>query len=247
MPRAPPPCTARFGRSAINAPYLIDNADFIACHNFTFLEKYDMLSKAKPGGTFLLCSPFAHDVVWDRIPKEVQQQIIDKQLKFYVINAIKLGEELGLGARINVIMQTAFFRISNIIPLEQAVNEIKGAIKKSYGKAGEKVVTMNNSAVDEALKNIHEVAVLATATGTITMPPPVSKSSPQFVQEVTGKIIAGFGDDLPVRLHLNLRRQPPHNPLGQACRRPRPGLVQLPLRGQRRVRFRHASGGGQVH
>jgi len=190
----------RFGKQAINAPYLIDNADFIACHNFTFLEKYDMVGKAKQGGTFLLCSPFGHNEVWDKMPKEVQQQIIDKQLKFYVINAIKLGEELGLGARINVIMQTAFFKISNIIPLEQAITEIKGAIKKSYGKAGDKVVAMNNAAVDEALKNIHEVVVPAKATSTITMPPSVSRSAPKFVQDVTGKIIAGFGDDLPVSL-----------------------------------------------
>ena len=138
--------------------------------------------------------------MWDKIPVEVQQQIIDKQLKFYVINAIKLGEELGLGARINVIMQTAFFKISGIIPLEQAITEIKGAIKKSYGKAGDKVVAMNNAAVDEALKNIHQVVVPATATGTITMPPAVAKSAPQFVQDVTGPIIAGFGDDLPVSL-----------------------------------------------
>ncbi|MRR52393.1 MAG: 4Fe-4S dicluster domain-containing protein, partial [Rhodocyclaceae bacterium] len=188
----------RFGKQAINAPYLIDHADFIACHNFTFLEKYDMLSKAKPGGTFLLCSPFEHDQVWDRMPVEVQQQIIDKKLKFYVINAIKLAEELGLGARINVIMQTAFFTISNIIPLEQAIAEIKDAIKKSYGKAGDKVVSMNNAAVDEALKNIHEVAVPAAASSSITMPPSVARHAPKFVQEVTGKIIAGFGDDLPV-------------------------------------------------
>jgi pyruvate-ferredoxin/flavodoxin oxidoreductase len=188
----------RFGAQPIRAPYLIDNADFIACHNFTFLEKYDMLGKAKPGGTFLLCSPFEHGEVWDKMPREVQQQIIDKQLKFYVINAIRLGEELGLGARINVIMQTAFFRISGIIPLEQAIAEIKGAIKKSYGKAGDKVVAMNNAAVDEALRNIHAVAVPARATSSLTMPPAVSGNSPQFVQEVTGRIIAGFGDDLPV-------------------------------------------------
>jgi pyruvate-ferredoxin/flavodoxin oxidoreductase len=188
----------RFGSQAINAPYLIDNADFIACHNFTFLEKYDMVGKAKQGGTFLLCSPFDHTEVWDRMPVEVQRQIIAKQLKFYVIDAIKLAEELGLGARINVIMQTAFFKISGIIPLEQAIAEIKGAIKKSYGKAGDKVVAMNNAAVDEALKNIHEVTIPAAATGTISMPPAVSKSAPKFVQEVTGPIIAGFGDDLPV-------------------------------------------------
>jgi pyruvate-ferredoxin/flavodoxin oxidoreductase len=188
----------RFGSGVINAPYLIDNADFIACHNFTFLEKYDMVSKAKSGGTFLLCSPFGLDEVWGRMPVEVQRQIIDKKLKFYVIDAIRLAEELGLGARINVIMQTAFFKISGIIPLEQAISEIKGAIKKSYGKAGDKVVAMNNAAVDEALKNIHQVVVPLVADSAITMPPPVSLNSPKFVQEVTGKIIAGFGDDLPV-------------------------------------------------
>jgi pyruvate-ferredoxin/flavodoxin oxidoreductase len=190
----------RFGKKAINAPYLIDHADFIACHNFTFLEKYDMIGKVKPGGTFLLCSPFEHGEVWDKMPKEVQQQIIDKKLKFYVINAIKLGEELGLGARINVIMQTAFFKISNIIPLTTALKEIKGAIKKSYGKAGDKVVAMNYAAVDEALKNIHEVKVPAKATSKLKMPPAVAKSAPKFVQDVTGRIIAGFGDDLPVSL-----------------------------------------------
>jgi pyruvate-ferredoxin/flavodoxin oxidoreductase len=190
----------RFGKKAINAPYLIDHADFIACHNFSFLEKYDMVSKVKPGGTFLLCSPFEHGEVWDKMPKEVQQQIIDKKLKFYVINAIKLGEELGLGARINVIMQTAFFKISNIIPLATALKEIKGAIKKSYGKAGDKVVAMNNAAVDEALRNIHEVKVPAKATSKLKMPPAVAKTAPKFVQDVTGRIIAGFGDDLPVSL-----------------------------------------------
>ncbi len=190
----------RFGKKAIHAPYLIDHADFIACHNFSFLEKYDMVSKAKTGGTFLLCSPFEHDDVWDKMPKEVQQQIIDKQLKFYVINAIKLGEELGLGARINVIMQTAFFKISNIIPLKLAIDEIKAAIKYSYGKSGDKVVAMNNAAVEEALKNIYEVKVPAKATSKLKMPPAVAKSAPKFVQDVTGRIIAGFGDDLPVSL-----------------------------------------------
>ncbi len=188
----------RFGKQAINAPYLIDNADFIACHNFTFLEKYDMLSKAKQGGTFLLCSPFGPDQVWNTIPREVQQQIIDKQLQFYVIDAIKLAEQLGLGARINVIMQTAFFKISAIIPLEIALQEIKGAIKKSYGKAGDAVVAMNIAAVDQALLNIHQVVVPAMVSGDRHMPPAVSPAAPAFVQQVTGPIIAGFGDDLPV-------------------------------------------------
>src|SRR5450631_2070053 len=188
----------RFGKKAIHAPYLIDHADFIACHNFSFLEKYDMVSKAKPGGTFLLCSPFERDEVWDKMPKEVQQQIIDKKLKFYVINAIKLGEELGLGARINVIMQTAFFEISNIIPLTTALKEIKGAIKKSYGKAGDKVVAMNNAAVDEALKNIYEVKVPVKVSSKFAMPPTVAKDAPKFVQDVIAPLIAGNGDDLPV-------------------------------------------------
>jgi pyruvate-ferredoxin/flavodoxin oxidoreductase len=188
----------RFGKNAIRSPYLIDQADFVACHNFSFLEKYDMLAKAKAGATFLLCSPFDKAEIWDRMPVEVQQQIIAKKLKFYVINAIKLGEELGLGARINVIMQTAFFKISNIIPLETALDSIKDAIKKSYGKAGEKVVEMNNKAVDAALENIFEVAAPAQATSKFKRPPVVGAHAPAFVQDVTATIIAGYGDNLPV-------------------------------------------------
>ncbi|AJE04612.1 pyruvate:ferredoxin (flavodoxin) oxidoreductase [Geobacter pickeringii] len=188
----------RFGKKAIRSPYLVDQADFVACHNFSFLEKYDMLSKAKEGATFLLCSPFDKDEVWDRMPVEVQQQIIDKKLKLYVINAIKVAEELGLGARINVIMQTAFFRISGIIPLETALDSIKDAIKKSYGKAGEKVVEMNNKAVDAALENIFEVAVPAAATSALKKPPVVGAHAPEFVKDVTATIIAGYGDDVPV-------------------------------------------------
>src|SRR5690606_18172496 len=112
----------------IRSPYLIDTADFVACHNFTFLEKYDMLKSAKKGATFLLNSPFGKDEIWAHLPKEVQQQIIDKQLKFYVIDGVRLGNEIGLGPRINVIMQTAFFKISNIIPLDLAITEIRDAI-----------------------------------------------------------------------------------------------------------------------
>ena len=188
----------RFGKQPINAPYLIDNAEFIACHNFSFLEKYDMLSKAKIGGTFLLCSPFEHDEVWEKMPIEVQQQIIDKKVRLYVINAIKLGEEIGLGARINMIMQAAFFKISNIIPIDMAVDHIKGAIKKSYGKAGDKVVAMNYAAVDAGLNNIYEVKIPATATSALKMPPAVPAHAPKFVQDVTAKLISGQGDNLPV-------------------------------------------------
>ena len=188
----------RFGKKYIRAPYLVQEADFVACHNFVFVEKYDMLSKAKKGATFLLNAPFGPDEVWDRIPADVQQQIIDKKLKFYVIDGVRLGNEIGLGPRINVIMQTAFFKISNIIPLEQAIGEIKDAIKKSYGKAGEKVVEMNNKAVDAGLNNFYEVKVPATATSTLVKPPVVSAAAPEFVKTTTAPIIAGLGDDLPV-------------------------------------------------
>ena len=188
----------RFGKKYIRAPYLVQEADFVACHNFVFVEKYDMLAKAKQGATFLLNAPFDANEIWDKLPKDVQQQIIDKKLKFYVIDGVRLGNEIGLGPRINVIMQTAFFKISNIIPLEQAVAEIKDAIKKSYGKSGEKVVEMNYKAVDAGLNNFYEVKVPEKATSTLVKPPVVPSFAPEFVHETTAPIIAGLGDDLPV-------------------------------------------------
>jgi pyruvate-ferredoxin/flavodoxin oxidoreductase len=188
----------RFGKKPIRAPYLVQEADFVACHNFSFLEKYDMLSKAKTGATFLLNAPFSAAEVWDTMPKEVQQQIIEKKLKFYVIDGVKLGNEIGLGPRINVIMQTAFFKISNIIPLKDAVDSIKGAIKKSYGKAGEQVLEMNYKAVDAGLNNFYEVKVPAKATSKLKMAAAVSSKAPKFVKDVTGVIVAGLGDQLPV-------------------------------------------------
>ncbi|HEY3308808.1 MAG TPA: pyruvate:ferredoxin (flavodoxin) oxidoreductase [Desulfuromonadaceae bacterium] len=188
----------RFGKKPICAPYLVQEADFVACHNFSFLEKYDMLSKAKTGATFLLNAPFDHNAIWNMIPKEVQQQIIDKKLKFFVIDGVKLGNEIGLGPRINVIMQTSFFKISNIIPLKTAIGSIKNAIKKSYGKAGEKVLEMNYKAVDAGLDNFFEVKVPAKATSKLKMAAAVSGKAPKFVKEVTAPIIAGLGDDLPV-------------------------------------------------
>jgi pyruvate-ferredoxin/flavodoxin oxidoreductase len=188
----------RFGKKYIRAPYLVQEADFVACHNFSFLEKYDMLARAKDGATFLLNAPFGADEVWNTMPKEVQQQIIAKKLKFYVIDGVKLGNEIGLGPRINVIMQTAFFKISNIIPLKDAVTSIKDAIKKSYGKAGEAVLEMNYKAVDAGLNNFYEVKVPTKATSKLKMADAVSKSAPKFVKDVTGVIVAGLGDSLPV-------------------------------------------------
>jgi pyruvate-ferredoxin/flavodoxin oxidoreductase len=188
----------RFGKKPIQRPYLVNRADFVACHNPSFLEKYDMLSSARSGGTFLLTSFYGPDKVWDTLPQEVQKQIIDKKLKFYVIDAISLAQELGLGARINVIMQTAFFKISNIIPLEMAVKAIKEAAARTYAKKGEKVIQMNHAAVDGAIDRVHEVKVPDKVTSKIKMPPVVPEDAPEFVRTVTAELMAMRGDALPV-------------------------------------------------
>jgi len=188
----------RFGRKLIRRPYLVSKADFLACHNPSFLEKYDMLSDAKDGATFLLTSGHNKDEVWDTLPQEVQKQIIDKKIKFYVIDAISLAAELGLGARINVIMQTAFFKISNIISIDTAVKAIKETIEKTYGKKGRKVVDMNNAAVDAALDKVFQVKVPQEVTSTRMMPPMVPDDAPEFVKEVTAEMMARRGDKLPV-------------------------------------------------
>ena len=190
----------RFGDEVIRNTYLIseNESDFVACHNFSFLEKYDMLKNAKPGATFLLNSPFSKDETWAHLPKYVQQQIIDKGMKLYVIDGIALGEKLGLGARINVIMQTAFFKISNIISLDLAISEIKGAIVKSYGKAGEKVVNMNKQAVDAALENVMAVEIPATADSAIEMQVGKWDGCSEMVQATLGPIIDGLGHKLPL-------------------------------------------------
>ena len=188
----------RFGKNIIRRPYLIRQADFVACHNPSFVEKYDMLANIKQGGTFLMTSMHDKDAVWDTLPIEIQKQIIDRKLKFYCIDAISVAEKLGLGSRINVIMQTAFFKISNIIPIEKAVDAIKYAIEKTYGKKGKKVVDMNNAAVDAALSEVFEVKVPATVTSKKYMPPAVPENAPKFVKEVLGEIIADKGDQIPV-------------------------------------------------
>ncbi|MFC1574295.1 pyruvate:ferredoxin (flavodoxin) oxidoreductase, partial [Candidatus Latescibacterota bacterium] len=188
----------RFGPQLIRKPYLITQADFVACHNFSFLEKYNMLANVVEGGTFLLNSPYSKDEVWDKIPMECQKQIIDKKLKFWVVDGVDLGIKLGLGARINMIMQTAFFVISGVIPEEDAVTFIKDAIKKTYGKKGEKIVQMNYNAVDTARENVFEVSYPNEVTSTIKMPPIVPDDAPDFVKNVTAAIMSGNGDSLPV-------------------------------------------------
>ncbi len=187
----------RFGKNQVVAPYLINKANFIACHNFTFLDKYDMLTNLEEGGTFLLTTTFSKTQVWKQLPSAVQQQIIDNKAKFYVIDAIKLAEAIGLGARINMIMQTAFFLISGILTQKQAIKAIKDAIKKTYGKKGDKVVKMNYDAVDVAVKNIAEVKVPKSVSGH-EKPPVVPDDAPDFVKEVTAKMIEGKGEQIKV-------------------------------------------------
>jgi pyruvate-ferredoxin/flavodoxin oxidoreductase len=188
----------RFGKEKIHNPYLVPAANFIACHNTSFLEKYDMLSKAEEGATFLLTTLHKKDEVWDTLPAEVQEQLISKKMRFYIIDAVSLAEEIGLGSRINMIMQTAFFVIAGIIPKEDAIASIKEQIKKTYMKKGEQVVKMNYAAVDKALQNIIEVPVPGKATSKKKMRPPVPEDAPEFIKNVTAKMIAGKGDSLPV-------------------------------------------------
>jgi pyruvate-ferredoxin/flavodoxin oxidoreductase len=188
----------RFGPKKLRSSYLISKADFVACHQFTFLERYDMLKAARPGAVFLLNSLYGPDEVWDHLPRTTQKQIINKKLKFYVIDAYKVAEETGMGVRINTIMQTCFFAISGVLPREEAIEGIKKAIKKTYGKRGEAVVQKNFAAVDGSLAHLHEVKVPSAVTSTFDLRLAVPAEAPEFVQKVTGPIYAGLGDDLPV-------------------------------------------------
>ncbi len=187
----------RFGENPIEAPYLINKANFIACHNFTFLDHYDMLANLEDNGIFLLTTTYSKDEVWDKLPAKVQRQLIEKNAKFYIVDAIHLAEAIGLGARINMIMQTAFFLISGILTKDEAIKAIKDAIKKTYGKKGDKVVNMNFEAVDAAVNNIVEVDVPDAITGH-ELPPTVPDEAPDFVKQVTAKMIEGKGEELKV-------------------------------------------------
>lgn len=187
----------RFGKNYIRAPYLIEQADFIGCHLFSFLEKYDILGNAKTGATLLINAPYAQEEVWDKLPKEVQQQIIDKKLKVYTIDASHIAMKTGMGSRTNTIMQTAFFGISGVIDKDQAINAIKDAIKKTYAKKGEEVVKKNYVAVDASLEGLHEIKYTSTVTSKISMKSPVPADAPEFVKDVLGKMISYKGDSLP--------------------------------------------------
>jgi pyruvate-ferredoxin/flavodoxin oxidoreductase len=188
----------RFGPKPIQSPYLCTKADFVACHNISFVEKYDMLANAKEGATFLLASPFGPEEVWSHLPDEMAKQMIAKKIKFYVIDANKLGHELGLGARINTIMQTCFFAISGVLPSDKAIEALKYAIKKTYGRKGEEVVQQNFKAVDASVGALKQVPLPAKVSGKLKMPPTVPKHSPDFVKNVTAAILRQEGDKLPV-------------------------------------------------
>ncbi len=187
----------RFGPKQINKPYLITKADFLACHKFSFIERIDMLANIKVGGTFLLNSPYPADEVWDNLPIEVQKEIIDKKLSFYVIDAMAIADKAGMGTRINTIMQTAFFKISGVLPEEQAVELIKKYTKKTYMRKGDDVVQKNLDAIDLALNATRKVKI-GQANSTKHMLPPVPDTAPKFVRETLGEIIAQRGEKMPV-------------------------------------------------
>jgi pyruvate-ferredoxin/flavodoxin oxidoreductase len=188
----------RFGPNPIRSTYLITSANFVACHQFGFLERYDMLKNAVPGATFLLNSPYGADEVWDHLPREVQNQILQKKLQFHVIDALKVAQETGMGGRINTVMQTCFFAIAGILPREDAIAKIKDSIRKTYGKKGDVIVQKNFEAIDKTLANLFQVSVPQSITSHLRRPLAVAAAAPAFVQNVTAPIIAGCGDELPV-------------------------------------------------
>ncbi|MCW3090081.1 MAG: pyruvate-ferredoxin/flavodoxin oxidoreductase [Ferruginibacter sp.] len=188
----------RFSDKAINSTYLINSANFIACHQFQYLEQFDILKDAQQGATFLLNAPYANEDVWHNLPRKIQKQIIEKEIKFYVINASKVAKETGMGSRINGILQTCFFAISNVIPKEEAIGQIKKAIRKTYGRKGEAVVEKNFKAVDKTLENLSLIDYSQLTAGYKVIEPADYGNAPDFVKQVLAKIIAGEGDDLPV-------------------------------------------------
>jgi pyruvate-ferredoxin/flavodoxin oxidoreductase len=188
----------RFGRRPIRSSYLIGRATFVACHQPAFLERIDMLRHAEPGAVFLLNSPHRPEAVWDSLPRRVQEQILDKQLRFHVIDAYKVAREAGMGGRINTVMQTCFFALSNVLPRDAAIQAIKHAIDKTYGKRGLAVVEKNFAAVDGALARLHEVRVPGQVTAAEDGLPVVPAEAPEFVRKVTALMMAGDGDALPV-------------------------------------------------
>ena len=188
----------RFGPEPIRSSYLIKSANFIGCHQFNFVEKTDVLANALDGATFLLNSPHGPDKVWDKLPRRVQQQIIDKKLQVYVIDASKVARETGMGSRTNTVMQTCFFAISGVMPSDQAIDKIKASIKKTYGKKGDEIVKKNFDAVDATVAQLFKIAVPSAVSSDLAIPPTVSTEAPDFVQRVIAMMMSNHGDQLPV-------------------------------------------------
>lgn len=188
----------RFGPRPIRSPYLISSANFVGCHQFHFLQRRDILELAAPRATFLLNSPYGPEEVWEQLPSSVQHQIIEKKLRFFVIDATKVAEEVGLKKRTNTVLQTCFFALSGVLPREEAIRQIKKSIRKTYESKGEEVVQQNFRAVDDTLSQLHEVKVPSSVTSQFDRPPTVPASAPQFVREVTAKMFDGHGDQIRV-------------------------------------------------
>jgi pyruvate-ferredoxin/flavodoxin oxidoreductase len=187
----------RFGSQPIRSTYLITKANFVACHQWEFVEKFPMLKDIVPGGTFLLNAPYNKDEVWEKLPASLQQEIINKNLKFYVINAYKVAREAGMGGHINTVMQVCFFALSGVLPREEAIEQIKKSIRKTYGKKGEEIVQMNIQAVDKTLDNLYEITPKELSLVTCNLSP-IPDYAPAFIRNVLGKMIAREGDELPV-------------------------------------------------
>jgi pyruvate-ferredoxin/flavodoxin oxidoreductase len=190
----------RFSPDPIRSTYQISHAGFVACHNFSFLDRYNTLDALEPGGIFLLNSPYGANEVWDHLPDKVQEQLIDKKAEFYVIDANGIAQSVGLGGRINVIMQAAFFNISGVLPQEKAMEMIQAAVEDTYGIKGSKVVDMNIRGAEMAINRIEKVEYPAKVTSDIPMLKAVPDNAPEFVKNVTAEIIAGRGDQLPVSM-----------------------------------------------
>jgi pyruvate-ferredoxin/flavodoxin oxidoreductase len=188
----------RFGRQPIRSSYLITRANFVACHQPVFLERYDMLRNLVPGGTFLLNSPFSREEIWPRLPTPVQRALLDRRARFFIIDATSVARASGMGGRINTIMQVCFFALSGVLPKDEAVEAIKQSIKKTYGRKGDQIVQMNLKAVDNTLANLFEVPLTGPVNGTGDFLPPVTADAPPFVRDVLGELAAGRGDELPV-------------------------------------------------
>ncbi|HVI09185.1 MAG TPA: pyruvate:ferredoxin (flavodoxin) oxidoreductase [Candidatus Binatia bacterium] len=188
----------RFGPQPIRSSYLVSRANFVACHQWIFLERYDMLDALVPGGTFLLNSPFSKEEVWERLPRAVQEALIAKRARFYVIDAYDVARQTGMGSRMNTILQVCFFAISKVLPGEQAIESIRKSIRDTYGKKGEEIVQKNMQAVDETLAHLFEVTIPERASSAIEMPPPFSTDAPAFEKNVLGMIYGGRGEELPV-------------------------------------------------